>query len=354
MSIKRQLLTVLLSVFITLAVVFGVLTGIRVWHAGNDQIKEVTMVQLLATPERYHGQRVRVIGVGNLEAENNFISLSKEDLLYATGNSLWIELDGDTVSYEEAKACNGEYVILEGTFYQDDHGHMNLFRGAIKEITRYERHKGAAEPTTPGDAPKPLPAPYDAIVSNLVSAFPWNDDDEDMVPQQPELSYLYRRSESLSDVGYALMDVDGNGQEELILSNVSECFIYDLYTISQGKAVHLLDSGERYCHSLYENGWIENQWSASAFISGHDFYKVNGDTLELMETITYDAYRALDLGLIDEFTQDESKCYFRTTSKNPADYQSITADEAKTAIEAYQTASTPMQIEYTLLSEYKN
>ncbi len=98
---------------------------------------DVSMVQLIATPEKYDGKFVRVIGVGNLEFEGDCISLSKEDLKYGVGNSIWIELDG-TISYDEAAQYNGEYVIVEGVFDKDDCGHMDMFRGSIKNISRYD------------------------------------------------------------------------------------------------------------------------------------------------------------------------------------------------------------------------
>ncbi len=96
------------------------------------------MIQLIATPEKYDGQFIRVIGVGNLEFEGDCISFSKEDLKYSVGNSIWIELGEKAIPYKEAQQYNGEYVIIEGIFDKDDSGHMDMFCGAIKNISRYE------------------------------------------------------------------------------------------------------------------------------------------------------------------------------------------------------------------------
>lgn len=142
MKSKKQILTIILSVLITLAVVFGIKlfanSLVKSGDAANQSTKKVTMIQLIANPEKYDGQLVRVIGVGNLEFEGNCISLSKEDLKYRTGNSIWIELGEKAISYEEAKQYNGEYVIVEGIFDKDDCGHLNKFCGSIKNISRYE------------------------------------------------------------------------------------------------------------------------------------------------------------------------------------------------------------------------
>jgi len=205
----------------------------------------------------------------------------------------------------------------------------------------------------PTDTPA-LPNEYTAILNNIINAYPWNDDDLTMVPENPELSYMYRHNSALSEVGFALMDLDNNGQEELIIADLTHSFIYDLYTISDGKAVHLFASGERYCFYLYENGFVENQWSGSAAESGHDFYKLNDGELVLIERITLDAYHALDVGIISdpsEVTNDN--CFFRSSSKDEKDYQWITSEEAIKAIDNYQNANIPLVIAYTPLSEYQ-
>jgi len=205
-----------------------------------------------------------------------------------------------------------------------------------------------------GEASNTLPYEYNVIVSNMINAYPWNDDDITIVPENPELSYMYRRNASLSEIGFALMDLDNNGQKELIISDITKPFIYDLYTISEGEITHLFDSGERYYYLLYENGFIENGWSASAATSGQDFYKLNDGKLAFIERITMDAYHALDIGLIDDLSQaNDDNCFFRSESEKEKDYKSITSDEATKAIETYQNANKPLNIEYTLLSEYK-
>ena len=194
---------------------------------------------------------------------------------------------------------------------------------------------------------------YALILDNIVKAYPWNDDDMNIVPENPELSYMYRQNSELSEIGFALIDLDGNGQEELIISDPSK-FVYDLYTISNGKAVHLSDSGEKYCYILRENGIVENSWSGSAATSGHDFYKLNGGKLDFVERITLDAYHALDAGLIHDLSEaNDDNCFFRSNREDEKDYKAVSSDEAIKTIENYQNANKELEIEYTFLSDYK-
>lgn len=99
---------------------------------------EATVEQLITNPQKYHGKVVRVIGVGNLEFEGNCLSANMENYRYGLGNALWLELGSQATPYEEAVQYNGEYVIVEGTFDMEEHGHMGLFQGAIKNVSRYQ------------------------------------------------------------------------------------------------------------------------------------------------------------------------------------------------------------------------
>ena len=198
-----------------------------------------------------------------------------------------------------------------------------------------------------------LHSEYALIIDNIVKAYPWNDDDLTIVPENPELSYMYRRNSELSEIGFALIDLDGNGQEELIISDPSK-FVYDVYTISNGKAVHLFDSGERYCYILRENGVVENSWSGSNATSGHDFYQINDGKLDFVERITLDAYHALDVGIIKELNEaNENNSFFISPTDQFEDYKLVTSNEAIEKIESYQNTNKELEIEYTLLSDYK-
>lgn len=142
---------VIISLIVVLTVTFAVLIGVKAYkkhlvksgygdepNSPNQYAQDVTMLQLITTPEKYDGTLVRVIGVGNLETEGDCISLSKEDLKYSIGNSIWIELGEKATPYEQAKRYNGEYVVVEGFFDKDYCGHMDMFRGSVTDISRYE------------------------------------------------------------------------------------------------------------------------------------------------------------------------------------------------------------------------
>ena len=82
---------------------------------------------------------------------------------------------------------------------------------------------------------------------------------------------------------------------------------------------------------------------------------MNEGKLVFIERISLDANHALTAGVITDLTEaNEDNCFFRSDSMDENNYKLITSDEALNAIETYQSANKPLNIEYTLLSEYKH
>ncbi len=110
---------------------FGSLSG--------NYVVDVSMIDLIATPERYHGVKVRLVAVGNLDFEGNYISASKEAWENYTNDRIWIELGEQLAPHgERLRRYNGEYVIIEGVFNMYDKGHFAMFQGALHNVTRYD------------------------------------------------------------------------------------------------------------------------------------------------------------------------------------------------------------------------
>jgi len=120
------------------------------WSQETDTIKidkafylsdfSVSIINLISSPDKYHNQRIRVIGYLNLEFEGNSIYLHKEDFkksIYANG--LWVDFTKEAWAKIEKYNINKCYVIIEGTFDKIDRGHMGLWSGTIKDITRIDK-----------------------------------------------------------------------------------------------------------------------------------------------------------------------------------------------------------------------
>lgn len=96
-------------------------------------IYAVSIVELIARPERFDAKRVRAIGYVHFGFEGNGIYLHREDYehdLYANG--LWVTLGAGVAPTN----CQDRYVVVDGTFRAGMRGHMGLWSGAIVDITR--------------------------------------------------------------------------------------------------------------------------------------------------------------------------------------------------------------------------
>jgi hypothetical protein len=120
------------------------------------QAQEVSIVRLIATPERYDGKTIRLIGYLHLEFEGNAIYLHRED--FDRGifeDSVWINLPND-INPGQRKAVNDHYVICTAKFVAGRHGHMGMFAGELEDVTRLEvwpAYRGVPAPPPPPAKP---------------------------------------------------------------------------------------------------------------------------------------------------------------------------------------------------------
>jgi hypothetical protein len=110
----------------------------------SNAAASVSIIQLIATPERFDRRCVRIIGYMHLEFESHGLYLTRADYVQAvTRNGLWLGEAADTTIYRSG--INDVYVIVEGEFRADDHGHMGAFSGGLRQLTRLDRWPTSAE-----------------------------------------------------------------------------------------------------------------------------------------------------------------------------------------------------------------
>jgi hypothetical protein len=94
-----------------------------------------TLLQVLANPQKYDGQKLLVIGFLHLEFEGDGLYLHKEDFDNAiVGNVIWVDVSPEMK--KRFSQINDKYVVISGTFDANSHGHMDLFSGTLNNITR--------------------------------------------------------------------------------------------------------------------------------------------------------------------------------------------------------------------------
>lgn len=142
-------------------------------------------------------------------------------------------------------------------------------------------------------------------------------------------SMLYMKKDwDYGTLGYLIKDIDGNGTDELIFGGNAEestswydGIIYDIYTISDGELVHVLDGWERNRYFLCENGSIANEGSGSAFDGTHAYFTLKGAELLLIESVIWNQ---------DQWANDTY--YYTTESQYDTENAEIISKEQADAI----------------------
>lgn len=121
------------------------------------------------------------------------------------------------------------------------------------------------------------------------------------VPMEYDFSNVFLTPRSYERLGYLIEDIDGNGTEELIFGGNEvepgsswDGVIYDIYTVSDGALVHVLDGWERNRYFLCVNGMIANEGSSGAGNSNYVYFTFDGSKLNLVEAVIYDGMRDAD------------------------------------------------------------
>ncbi|MBR6542101.1 MAG: hypothetical protein IKT73_02725 [Anaerotignum sp.] len=110
------------------------------------------------------------------------------------------------------------------------------------------------------------------------------------------LAAYYYEGDALKKVGYALMDLDTDGSDELVIgvNDEADPVIFELWTMDEnGEAVKLLTSHERnrYYLEWHEEGvyMLENQGSNGAANFAHHYYTLTDGNLQVQQAIVFDA-----------------------------------------------------------------
>lgn len=87
----------------------------------------VSLLQLIANPERYDGQDVGVMGYCWFETDGNALYLHEEDERYQfTKNAVWLNFESAPIN---AGTCRGQHVFIRGKFSSSD---GDFYSGGIR------------------------------------------------------------------------------------------------------------------------------------------------------------------------------------------------------------------------------
>lgn len=95
-------------------------------------------------------------------------------------------------------------------------------------------------------------------------------------------------TETPEDLGVYFMYLDSDSLQEMLVVNVHDSTIYDMYTLKNGEPVKLLSGAERNHYTISTENHIINRGSGSAFLSVFNDYVLYQGALTLVESVITD------------------------------------------------------------------
>ena len=300
---------------------------------GNFEFWGATTVSGVDYPIEYRAYRAmkQTLSTAYWEIENtsdyqwsNYVTTAGTDVLIAAGqsNSLVLTDTGDSVVVIVVmNATTGDTQTGKATL----EAFANTFDLSLAPRTR----NAPVETTAPTESGTAIPEAYQPVIAKYVTALTehWGGE----ACSNADISILVSYATSPSELGYALLDLDNDGTDELIIANDAERqVIYDLYSLVDGKLVHVFTGWDRNSYELREGYRILNIGSNGAASADYVYCHLSNGQLVTDSLIRFDA------------ATDPDHPWFRGTGEN--DLAPIT-DENWSEDEIYSaSASLPITI----------
>ncbi len=294
---------------------------------GNFEFWGATTVSGVDYPIEYRVYRAmkQTLSTAYWEIENtsdyqwsNAVTTAGTDVLIAVGqnNSLVLTDTGDSVVV---------IVVMNATTGDTQTGKAALeaFANTFDLSLAPRTRNAPVETTAPTESGTAIPEAYQPVIAKYVTALTehWGGE----ACSNADISILVSYATSPSELGYALLDLDNDGTDELIIANDAERqVIYDLYSLVDGKLVHVFTGWDRNSYELREGFRILNIGSNGAASADYVYCHLSNGQLVTDSLIRFDA------------ATDPDHPWFRGTSEN--DLAPIT-DENWSEDEVYNSAA---------------
>lgn len=300
---------------------------------GNFEFWGATTVSGVDYPIEYRVYRAmkQTLSTAYWEIENtsdyqwsNYVTTAGTDVLIAVGqnNSLVLTDTGDSVIV---------IVVMNATTGDTQTGKAALeaFANTFDLSLAPRTRNAPVETTAPTESGTAIPEAYQPVIAKYVTALTehWGGE----ACSNADISILVSYATSPSELGYALLDLDNDGTDELVIANDAERqVIYDLYSLVDGKLVHVFTGWDRNSYELREGYRILNIGSNGAASADYVYCHLSNGQLVTDSLIRFDA------------ATDPDHPWFRGTGEN--DLAPIT-DENWSEDEIYSaSASLPITI----------
>lgn len=128
--VRRYKRATLLLLCMTILLQLG--TGARA--TDEQKFVQVSLVSLIATPDKYDGMLVMVKGIAHLDNKTSMYSifLTREDKRAGNGlNGIYLVLGSSLANVDQ---FNDKYILVRGLFEAKNKGHLDSFSGSLTNV----------------------------------------------------------------------------------------------------------------------------------------------------------------------------------------------------------------------------
>ena len=183
---------------------------------------------------------------------------------------------------------------------------------------------------------------YNSVLAKYVSAVndKWDPDKLEEEGMSPEFNTVIAVDGGLDSIGYAYLDVNVDGIEELMIApmieGVDEGMVYDIYTMVNHEPKLVVSGTARNKYYVNDN-FVYNVWSGGAAMSGFDMYALMSNDTEMVYQVgyKYDGY------------ENEKEPWFRSYDGN--EYESISEEDYNSGVDNFYNEFT--KLDFKKLSE---
>ncbi|MBQ4557056.1 MAG: hypothetical protein IJA60_05370 [Clostridia bacterium] len=209
--------------------------------------------------------------------------------------------------------------------------HTTVGETAMPETVANTTAEIAEATVSAAPAEIPIPKEYTEILEMYKTGIEnkWTPEQYDSVG----ISYLVANLE-LSDIGYAVFDLDENGVDELIVNGGDDSAL-NVFTIADGKLVSLLSGAERNRYFLCEEGYIISEGSYNAAAGEDVVHLLKGDEVVPLQYFVYEYAEEAE----------EAQFYFSTKTDEVEKMSPISAESAYEMLGGYM----PLELTFETL-----
>lgn len=108
--------------------------------AERKKVEDVSMIEVIANPKRFHNKKIQVQGYFTSETEGMAIYFSKSDfqnMIYK--NAIFIYISYEDLERFNLKAPSQGYVTLIGIYNKDKKGSYDFYSGGFENVLNISR-----------------------------------------------------------------------------------------------------------------------------------------------------------------------------------------------------------------------